>query len=86
MPQRTLIASWSDAASRSGFGGLAEISSWQSNIHDNMMRIIPTIAAVNDTTAAMTTTETATATAMSEEGMNAHFDTIDAKHKYHIKN
>jgi hypothetical protein len=47
------------------FKGLSKISSWQANIH-NMLRILPTIAAVNDNDS-------------DEEGTNAYFDTINTK-------
>ena len=62
------------------FAGLALVSSWQATIHD-MLRIIPTIAAVDheDDEDEDNDDSDADDDDINEEGMNAHFDAIDAK-------
>ena len=62
------------------FKGLALVGSWQATIHD-MLRIVPTIATVDheDDEDEDNDDSDADDDDINEEGMNAHFDAIDAK-------
>jgi hypothetical protein len=64
------------------FAGISKISSWQATIHD-MLRIIPAIAAVDDDDNNNDSDDDDDSDAdnedINEEGMNAHFDAIDAR-------
>ena len=56
------------------FAGLSKISSWQATIH-NMLRIVPNIAAFDDEDEDRYEIDVS----INGEGMNVHFDAIDAK-------